>query len=94
MAVKFTRSGRVVFRSSYSGEMARFEVEDTGPGMSETELQRVFEPAGEGDEDLKLVEQAASRACVTESCNESWVAMSMLGRPRCVARLGVLGWPR
>ena len=47
-AVKFTRNGRVVLRSSYSGEMARFEVEDTGPGMSETELQRVFEPFERG----------------------------------------------
>ncbi|HSW09074.1 ATP-binding protein [Aquabacterium sp.] len=43
-AVKFTRSGRVMLRSSYSGEMARFEIEDTGPGMTEDELQRVFEP--------------------------------------------------
>ncbi|MBI5259116.1 MAG: response regulator [Burkholderiales bacterium] len=47
-AVKFTRSGRVILRSSYSGEMARFEIEDTGPGMSEAELQRVFEPFERG----------------------------------------------
>jgi len=43
-AVKFTRSGQVSFRVDYSREMARFEVEDTGPGMSEAELQQVFEP--------------------------------------------------
>jgi len=47
-AVKFTRNGGVVLRSSYSGEMARFEIEDTGPGMSEDELQRVFEPFERG----------------------------------------------
>jgi hypothetical protein len=34
-AVKFTRSGQVSFRVDYSREMARFEIEDTGPGMSE-----------------------------------------------------------
>jgi signal transduction histidine kinase/ActR/RegA family two-component response regulator len=43
-AVKFTRSGQVTFRVAYSREMARFEVEDTGPGMAEAELARVFEP--------------------------------------------------
>ena len=43
-AVKFTRTGRVTLRSSHSHEMARFEIEDTGPGMDEAELQRVFEP--------------------------------------------------
>jgi signal transduction histidine kinase/purine-cytosine permease-like protein/DNA-binding NarL/FixJ family response regulator len=43
-AVKFTRSGQVSFRVDYSREMARFEVEDTGPGMGEAELAQVFEP--------------------------------------------------
>ena len=43
-AVKFTRQGQVSFRVDYAREMARFEIEDTGPGMSETELQQVFEP--------------------------------------------------
>ena len=47
-AVKFTRAGRVILRSAYSREMARFEIEDTGPGMGETELQRVFEPFERG----------------------------------------------
>jgi len=43
-AVKFTRSGQVSFRVDYSREMARFEVQDTGPGMGEAELAQVFEP--------------------------------------------------
>ena len=47
-AVKFTRTGRVILRSAYSREMARFEIEDTGPGMGEAELQRVFEPFERG----------------------------------------------
>jgi signal transduction histidine kinase/CheY-like chemotaxis protein len=47
-AVKFTRAGRVVLRSGYSHEMARFEIEDSGPGMTADELQRVFEPFTRG----------------------------------------------
>ena len=47
-AVKFTRTGQVTFRVDYAREMARFEIEDTGPGMSEDELQRVFEPFERG----------------------------------------------
>jgi len=43
-AVKFTRSGQVTFRVAYSREMARFEITDTGPGMDEGELARIFEP--------------------------------------------------
>ncbi len=43
-AVKFTRAGQVSFSVDYAREMAYFEVEDTGPGMAETELARVFEP--------------------------------------------------
>jgi len=43
-AVKFTRAGQVSFRVDYAREMARFEIEDTGPGMGEAELAQVFEP--------------------------------------------------
>jgi signal transduction histidine kinase/DNA-binding NarL/FixJ family response regulator len=43
-AVKFTRQGQVVLRASYAREMARFDIEDSGPGMSAAELERVFEP--------------------------------------------------
>jgi signal transduction histidine kinase/DNA-binding NarL/FixJ family response regulator len=43
-AVKFTRMGQVTFRVDYAREMARFQIEDTGPGMSEAELAQVFEP--------------------------------------------------
>lgn len=47
-AVKFTRRGQVVFRVQHAREMARFEVEDSGPGMSETELRTIFEPFQRG----------------------------------------------
>ena len=47
-AVKFTRSGRVVFRLRYAREIAHFEIEDTGPGMPPDELARVFEPFARG----------------------------------------------
>jgi CheY-like chemotaxis protein/anti-sigma regulatory factor (Ser/Thr protein kinase) len=43
-AVKFTASGQVVFRASHARETARFEIEDSGPGMGPDELARVFEP--------------------------------------------------
>ncbi|HEV8314859.1 MAG TPA: ATP-binding protein, partial [Burkholderiaceae bacterium] len=43
-AVKFTREGRVLFRLRYAREMADVEIEDSGPGMSAEELERVFEP--------------------------------------------------
>jgi len=47
-AVKFTRAGTVTFRVDYAREMARFDVEDSGPGMDAAELQRVFEPFQRG----------------------------------------------
>lgn len=50
-AVKFTQHGEVCLRVRYRREMAVFEIIDTGPGMSATDTQRVFEPfarAGHG----------------------------------------------
>jgi signal transduction histidine kinase/FixJ family two-component response regulator len=47
-AVKFTHSGRVVFRLRYASEIAHFEIEDTGPGMPPDEVARVFEPFARG----------------------------------------------
>jgi signal transduction histidine kinase/CheY-like chemotaxis protein/purine-cytosine permease-like protein len=48
-AVKFTRQGRVSLRVTHAFEMAQFEVHDSGPGMSEAELARVFEPFVRGE---------------------------------------------
>jgi signal transduction histidine kinase/purine-cytosine permease-like protein/ActR/RegA family two-component response regulator len=47
-AVKFTQAGGVTLRTRYAREIARFDIEDTGPGMSADELQRVFEPFARG----------------------------------------------
>jgi signal transduction histidine kinase/CheY-like chemotaxis protein/purine-cytosine permease-like protein len=47
-AVKFTQQGRVEFRVAYAREIARFEIEDTGPGITHDELERVFEPFARG----------------------------------------------
>ncbi len=47
-AVKFTASGHVTLRVRHARQMATLEVEDTGPGMAEAELARVFEPFARG----------------------------------------------
>ncbi|MEK8031747.1 ATP-binding protein [Ideonella sp. DXS29W] len=47
-AVKFTTEGGVRFRLRYAREMALVEIIDSGPGMSEDELERVFEPFARG----------------------------------------------
>jgi hypothetical protein len=44
-AIKFTARGDVSLRVAHQREMARFEIADTGPGMSADELARVFEPS-------------------------------------------------
>lgn len=49
-AVKFTREGEVRLKVNHAREMAVFEVSDTGPGMSSTELERVFEPFARGQQ--------------------------------------------
>lgn len=43
-AIKFTRSGSVTLQISYRNEVADFIVEDTGPGIAESDLERIFEP--------------------------------------------------
>ncbi len=47
-AVKFTRQGSIAFRLRYQRDMAHFEVEDSGPGILEHELERIFEPFARG----------------------------------------------
>ena len=47
-AIKFTREGEVVLRLQYAREIARFEVVDTGPGMTAEEMARIFEPFERG----------------------------------------------
>ncbi|UCU98352.1 ATP-binding protein [Acidovorax radicis] len=47
-AVKFTAHGTVTLRVRYAREMARIEVQDTGPGLTSDEIERIFEPFARG----------------------------------------------
>ncbi len=48
-AVKFTDRGSVTLRVTYSREIAIFEVEDTGIGISEEDIARIFLPFERSD---------------------------------------------
>jgi len=43
-AIKFTTAGQVTFRIRYAREMAMVDIQDTGPGLSAQEHERIFEP--------------------------------------------------
>jgi signal transduction histidine kinase/CheY-like chemotaxis protein len=43
-AIKFTEQGSVAFRLRYRGEIAVFEIEDTGPGIAAEDRERIFDP--------------------------------------------------
>jgi len=47
-AVKFTDRGEVALRIRHEREMAYFEIEDTGPGIAERDMERIFEPFARG----------------------------------------------
>jgi signal transduction histidine kinase/CheY-like chemotaxis protein/purine-cytosine permease-like protein len=47
-AVKFTARGTVSLKIAYAREMATLEIADTGPGIAEHELSRIFEPFHRG----------------------------------------------
>ena len=53
-AVKFTHKGRVVVRVTPAGEYVRLEVEDTGIGIRETDLDAIWE-------DFRQVDQSRTR---------------------------------
>jgi len=43
-AVKYTASGEVRFDIRYRNQVAEFSIHDTGPGIDEVSLQRIFDP--------------------------------------------------
>jgi CheY-like chemotaxis protein/anti-sigma regulatory factor (Ser/Thr protein kinase) len=43
-AIKYTASGSIVFRISYSSGVANFQITDTGSGIDEQQLQNIFQP--------------------------------------------------
>jgi len=42
-AIKFTQKGKIILRVSWDKDIASFEVEDTGIGIPENELEQIFE---------------------------------------------------
>jgi len=43
-AIKFTRQGKVTFRTSYNCGVATFQIADTGPGIDAEVLETIFQP--------------------------------------------------
>jgi len=43
-AVKFTQHGSVTVSITYRGQIARIQVVDSGPGISEADIERIFQP--------------------------------------------------
>ena len=43
-AIKFTDQGGITFTITYRNQVARFAVKDSGPGISEVDQDRIFEP--------------------------------------------------
>ncbi|MFC3164790.1 hybrid sensor histidine kinase/response regulator [Ciceribacter thiooxidans] len=50
-AIKFTDRGSVSFKVDYRSQVATFTVSDTGRGIAEKELTRIFEPFQRGEAD-------------------------------------------
>jgi signal transduction histidine kinase/CheY-like chemotaxis protein len=50
-AIKFTETGSVIFKVSYAGQIATFEVIDTGPGIRQEDRERIFDPFERGGDD-------------------------------------------
>jgi signal transduction histidine kinase/CheY-like chemotaxis protein/purine-cytosine permease-like protein len=48
-AIKFTAAGQVTLRLAYAREFAAIEIEDTGPGMTAEDIERIFEPFARGN---------------------------------------------
>ncbi len=47
-AVKFTKQGRITFSIHYARDIAEVKITDTGPGISQKEREKIFEPFTRG----------------------------------------------
>lgn len=47
-AIKFTQDGEVMFSISYAREIAHIRISDTGPGIKQSEYNKIFEPFERG----------------------------------------------
>ncbi len=47
-AVKFTKVGQIKFKLQYAREIAYIEIADTGPGITQAEYDKIFEPFARG----------------------------------------------
>lgn len=47
-AIKFTEAGSVTFKVGYVGQIATFQVIDTGPGIRQEDRERIFDPFERG----------------------------------------------
>ncbi|HEY6868266.1 MAG TPA: hybrid sensor histidine kinase/response regulator [Novosphingobium sp.] len=58
-AIKFTDRGEVTLAIRYAGQIATFEVRDTGPGIRPEELETIFQPFERGEDAGKLARPGA-----------------------------------
>ena len=47
-SLKFTNTGGITFKIRYANELAHLEITDTGPGIPESEYNKIFEPFARG----------------------------------------------
>jgi len=49
-AIKYTQQGSVSLTTRYRGQIAEFEIADSGPGIPESDLDKIFEPFERGSD--------------------------------------------
>jgi CheY-like chemotaxis protein/anti-sigma regulatory factor (Ser/Thr protein kinase) len=53
-AIKFTEHGRIRFDIAYRSQVASFTIEDSGRGISDKDLPKIFEPFQRGDAEYRM----------------------------------------